>query len=393
MHVLIIGIGNPVPSFIQRRIKALLKAGIQITVVSEAGQRWNDLGGIQTLAINGQSTFFQQLLAVVRVLFSPHGFFQMLTYRPELKWKQRLSWAVKQFPLIRIQSPDIIHFQWLATALEYNWLHHHYKCPHMGSARGSQVTVYPLAQKGFKSTIEQAIHLVDYIHCVSNDIRQHCIHLGAPEQKLFVNYNGIDVSRFKPSESNHSNTDSLRLISVGALMWRKGFLFQLQALKILIEKGVRTTLSIVGSGPDEMGLRYLAHRLGIIPYINFEGQLEEQRIIAMLQQSDIYISTSAAEGLPNSLVEAAACGLPIVTFECEGAMEIVENETTGFIVPFGRVDRMANMIALLTDQEVRKRMGELARKKMENEFDESYWVTEMVSRYLEIARKHTLDAR
>ena len=83
----------------------------------------------------------------------------------------------------------------------------------------------------------------------------------------------------------------------------------------------------------------------------------------------------------NTLVEAAACGLPIVTFECEGAREVIEENRTGYIVDFGDVKMAAQKIAQLKDVAKRAEMGRLAREKMEKEFDESHWVVKMIDTY------------
>lgn len=385
MHLLIIGIGNPTPSFIHRRLVALDRTGIDLTIAMEYGQHLDSLPNAKIVYVGGKSTMFQQFIAVAKTLLRPDVLLQLMSFRTDLKLIQRLKWAVVYFPFTRVKSPDIIHVQWLASLPEYQWLRQYFNCPFIGSARGSQVTVYPLTRPGYRAKIELAIYQADYIHCVSEDMRNRCITLGADPAKIYVNYNGINIDRFKPATRTSSSTSSLRLISVGALIWRKGFLFQLLVLKELILKGINCSFTIIGSGSDEVAIRYTAEKLGVISFLTIEGQKPEDEVLKSLQSSHIYLSTSAAEGLPNSLVEAAACGLPIVAFECEGAGEVIENEVSGFIVPFGSLQLMVDKIILLQDQNVRMKMGNYAREKMVREFDEKKWIGEMVQRYQSIS--------
>ncbi|MEQ1587155.1 MAG: glycosyltransferase family 4 protein [Cyclobacteriaceae bacterium] len=300
-----------------------------------------------------------------------------------------ISWRtiIEESQLLGHSAIAIIHSQWLMPVYRFNLFRKHY--PHVPiiiSARGSQLTIHSL-KRDSAELIVQNFEQADYIHCVSEDMRKRCISLGANPEKIFVNYNGINIDKFKPLADLVSTTSCLRLISVGALIWRKGFLFQLLALKELVSRGVNCSLTIIGTGNDEEAIRYTAEKLGVISFLIIEGQKSENEVLKSLQSAHIYLSTSAAEGLPNSLVEAAACGLPIVTFDCEGASEIIENEVSGFIVPFGSLQLMVDRVIVLKDQTVRMKMGNYAREKMERDFDERKWTGEMIQRYKYISSR------
>ncbi|MEO7990195.1 MAG: glycosyltransferase family 4 protein [Chryseolinea sp.] len=387
MRILVIGVGNPIPSFILRRLRALSKAGIELTITIENYQRVEDLPKAEFIRIGGSLSLIHQFFAFVRALLSPFLFFRLMSLQSELKFIQRLKWAVLYFPLVRVKTPDVVHFQWLASIPEYSWLRNYFSCPFMGSARGSQLTVYPNTRFSSKEKIEKAIQRADYIHCVSKDMALACERLGANTEKLIVNYNGISLTRFTPSHTTRLESATLRLISIGALIWRKGYVFQLQIIKELKDLGHSVTLNIIGSGSDEMGLRYTAHRLGIEGQVVFEGQQKEEHILVRLQSSDLYLSASAAEGLPNTLVEAAACGLPIVAFQCEGVNEVIEENRTGYIVDFGDIKEAAQKIVQLKDANKRAAMGQLAREKIEKEFDEAQWVRKMIDVYKDVSAK------
>ncbi len=380
------GIGNPVPSFIHRRLAALLHAGVKLTIVAEHGQRI-DLPKARVLRIGGKQNSLQQLLSFIKVWMSPLLFFRLLSLRPELMVAQRWRWAIKYLPITRIKPPGVVHIQWLSSVPDFQWLGHFFKCPLVASARGSQLTVYPLTRPGFKATIQDAIQKVDYIHCVSNDMALACKRFGANAEKIFINYNGIDLQKFSPRPIAKAEK-SFTMISVGALMWRKGFQYQLQLLNMLVKEGRSVRLLLLGDGPDREGLHYSAHILKLVEHVTFAGKIKASELPDWLNQADVYLSTSVAEGLANSVVEAIACGLPVVAFACEGMDEVLEDGVNGFILPVGDLDGMVEKMHYLMDHpDERKKMGASARKHAAEKFDEGEWVSRMVKKYESIERK------
>lgn len=383
-NILIIGIGNPVPSFIHRRLAALIEAGIQLTVLAEHGQRV-ELEGAQIIYLADSRSRWSQVVAFVSAWVSPGKFFRLMTTRPELTLLQRIRWACKYLPLTRISPPGVIHVQWLSAVTEFQWLRLFFPSPIIASARGSQVTVYPVTRNGFLEKVKKAIQLADYIHCVSKDIANVCETLGASKEKIRINYNGIDLQKFSPAPAKR--TDSFVLISVGTMMWRKGFGYQLQVLKRLRESGDAKLLWI-GDGPDREALQYQAVKLGVVDQVTFVGKIAASELPVWLNQADVYVSASAAEGLANSVVEASACGLPVVTFACEGMAEVLEDQVTGFILPFGDVEGMTEKIQILKDSPERSRqMAKAARARMIEKFDEKKWVSHMIETYKTIEKR------
>lgn len=385
VKILIVGIGNPIPPFIHRRLVALTRAGMALTVVAEFGQRLESLPEAKMVYIGGKPTLLQQMVAVVKALLMPHLLFRLMSFRTDLKFAQRFIWAIVYFPLTRVKAHDIVHIQWLASLPEYDWLRNYFCCPFIGSARGSQITVYPLTRTGHKSKIELAIERADYIHCVSMDMARACARLGASKEKLFVNYNGIDLQKFKPLEKEKSS-GKFTMISVGSMMWRKGLHYQLHVMKKLCDEGRDVELFWIGEGPDREGLQYTAHLLGIADRITFIGKVQSDQLPGWLTQADLYLSTSVAEGLANSVVEAIACGLPVLAFACEGMEEAVRQRNNGFILPVGDVQGMVdNIIYLIDNSNERMKMGFSSRQHAVENFDANRWVSRMVEKYKAIA--------
>lgn len=388
MRVLFLGQGNPIPTFILRRLRQLDQAGIKCIIPLSTDQRISE---------KLENVEFIPNYKVRRNNFwyiFPVAFFQFLISGPK-SWRilafakgnllYRLKWSFENFVYLRINRPDIIHLQWISMADDYHWLKKIYQCPIIASARGSQVTVYPSTNINYKEKVKRCVQQVDYIHCVSEDILKTCLELGAERHKLFVNYNGIDLNLISPNNKRVEKNPVI-LISVGSLIWRKGYLFQLQVLHDLLSANIDATLVIIGAGPDEAGLRYSAFRMGIQDKVLFKGQLSFDQIKQELDEADIYLSTSAAEGLSNSVMEAAAAALPIVAFDCEGMSEIMVDGESGFIVPFGDVQLFTEKVsALAKNPEYRITMGKMGRKHIEQNFAADKCLEEMIQVYSKIS--------
>lgn len=389
MHILIIGIGNPIPSFVKRRLQALERAGVQLLIVAEHRQSMSDFKNATVIRIGGRTSFKKRVKKLIRILVHPLAFWRMLAQRTEVPWPSRMKWAVKYFPLTRIAAPDVVHFQWLSYVPEFAWLRYYFKAPFMGSARGSQVTVYPHTRVGYKTIMQDAMRQADFIHCVSSSMRQACLALGAAPDKLVVNYNGIDLEHYKARIKHPREPNEFVLISVGNMMWRKGYGYQLQLMKKLVAMGKSVRLIWLGEGPDKEGLMYTCHVLGLDSKVQFVGKVNSSEISNWLSQADAYLSTSAAEGLSNSMVEAAACSLPILAFTCEGTEEVIREGENGFIVPFGDIECLVDkIIYLMENPSARIDMGILSRKVAEEQFNEKYHVAEMKRIYSTMKRKN-----
>lgn len=396
MKVLILGIGNPVPTFILRRIKALDAHGLPLLVAGNASNK-EKMGLKQGTYVVIPELNRKDIFIWTNLFF--RAFVQPLRFVALWKCFKRLGMisgfyqALKHWSYVQYKEVDLVHLQWLSMGADYTWLRQFYKAPVIASARGSQVTVYPVTRAGYKDQIIKAIHAVDAIHCVSQSIQQRCIDLGAPAEKTFVNYNGIDTDLFQPGIKEwwqDRKDQTFRLITVGSLMWRKGIHYQLMLLKALLEQKQPVHLHIIGNGPDMEGLQYQALRLGVQEAITWEGRRTETEIVQLLQLADVYISTSAAEGLSNSVVEAAACGLPVLAFECEGMEEVLGHD--GMIIPYGSINMMADtLIKLMQNQLLLKESSESLVHLIGNNFTEDNMVKECIMHYKRIGMMHKLN--
>jgi len=138
-----------------------------------------------------------------------------------------------------------------------------------------------------------------------------------------VIYNGIDTTLFKPLEIERIDPKKLNVVYIGNLNLEKGLEYLFEATKGLTEK---ITLSIVGDGPlrKELTQKY--------PYAHFYGRIPQKEIPRTINQHDLLVLPTLVESFPNVLLEAMACGKPIIATNIYGIPEIVKDQQEGFLI-------------------------------------------------------------
>lgn len=388
VRVLFIGVSRGLPTFIARRVSRLAQAEIKLSLLVFREHSLNHPDTVDLIIKEQMDNGFVSALKSISMVLTTPRLFLRLWQISTGTFAARVRWCFENHSFAKTREVDIIHAQWFLEEDTLRLIREFFPgLPLVISARGSQLTVKNYLSSGLqplRSNFSQASRLV----CVSKDMAHKCLELGASGEKLLVNYNGIDLIRFGPAgPSQSSESRILNIISVGAVIWRKAYVFQLLIIKELLKLGVESRLEIIGEGDRMDEMKYLIHRMELGRVVNLRGRMTEEEVIVKLQQSDVYLSTSSAEGLANSLVEAAACGLPIVAFECEGVYEVVVHKETGFVLPFGDVISAANAIVSLKSADVRDEFGRRARVHAELFFDEEKWVREMITFYKGLTSK------
>jgi glycosyltransferase involved in cell wall biosynthesis len=129
-------------------------------------------------------------------------------------------------------------------------------------------------------------------------------------------------------------------------------------------------LTIVGDGEDRELIEHLVAHLGIQDHVRLVGYQSPEEVRSQLERADVFVLPSFAEGVPVSLMEAMAVGLPVVTTSIAGVRELVEDGISGYVVnPGDPVALSERVLELLEGPELRMTMGKQGRAKVEAEFD------------------------
>lgn len=207
----------------------------------------------------------------------------------------------------------------------------------------------------------------DKIIVLSKEMEKELLSNGFKFEKLVLIPNGIDVNKFKPLENkkelkNKSGYTGKKIILFsGRLTEQKGVEYLIRSFeKLNLDEKF---LIIVGDGDLKDKLEKLVSELKIDKYVLFAGKRED--VVPYLQMADIFVLPSLSEGLPLSLLEAMACGLPVVATKVGGNIDLVEDKVNGYLVEPGNVDEIKNAIEnLLRDEEKLKEIGKINREKI-----------------------------
>ncbi|MEO1621501.1 MAG: glycosyltransferase family 4 protein [Cyanobacteria bacterium J06632_3] len=178
---------------------------------------------------------------------------------------------------------------------------------------------------------------------------------------------GVTPSQF--SQVEHVGTGH-RLLFVGRLAAVKGLPMLLDSVKQLKETMPNIRLTIVGDGPDRQMLEAQTAEAGLNEQVQFVGYQSQAAVRDYLQQTDVFVLPSFAEGVPVVLMEAMMSGVPVVATQIAGVSELVIDGESGFLVPPSNVDILCDRIQkLLADGPLRQRFGQKGAQKVQAEFD------------------------
>ncbi len=213
----------------------------------------------------------------------------------------------------------------------------------------------------------------DLFLCVSSFIRDKVLALGFPEARTRVHYIGIDPTPIVP---RHPDEETPTILHVARLVEFKGTQYLIRGFAELIRRVPNARLVIIGEGPLRRSLRSLTKSLGIDDSVHFLGALPHAEVMAWHRKAAVMVlpsiltSTGRTEGLGMVLLEAAATGVPVIGTRRGGIPEVVVDGKTGFLVPERDSAALARRLEdLLTDREMRLRMGAQARAHIEQNFD------------------------
>jgi len=183
--------------------------------------------------------------------------------------------------------------------------------------------------------------------------------------EVYVVRNGIDLNEFVPSPV--PVTRPIRILGIGYLLPVKRWDLLLLAIEQLKKRGIDCLAQIAGDGPLRPELERLAVDLDIAERIQFIGHID--KVADLIAKAAFVVHTGDAEGCPNAVMEAMACGRAVVATNAGDIPMLIKNGKTGFVVPHGDTAALVEHIEkLIADSNLCRKMGEAARKRAESAF-------------------------
>ncbi|NTW49714.1 MAG: glycosyltransferase [Chlorobiales bacterium] len=261
---------------------------------------------------------------------------------------------------------QLMHFHFGTDAGIYSPLLAHVKIPSVVSFYGYDCSGFPKKMMGYGATYlkTRVFPYVTKVLAMSPDMKNDLIKAGCPEEKITVHYYGTDVESFYMNRA-YVQKDESRFLIISGLFEQKGHLFLLEAFKEAYAQNQKIRLAIVGDGPMRDPITDYIKKYDM-HYVSYEGKVVygSEAHMDYLRNADVFIhpsiteTTGDKEGIPGSIVEAMAAGLPVISTYHAGIPYIIEHDKSGLLVKEWDIRALKDQIVrLAANHEDRKRMG------------------------------------
>ncbi len=246
----------------------------------------------------------------------------------------------------------------------------------------SQTAPLPI-QKIYLPTIAKwTLRSADRVICLSTENKRELEELGIASANIRIIHNGIDVTVFTPPERKQGKTSN-QILWVGRFVPGKGVECLISAFHILVRKNENYRLTMVGEGPLKEKIKHKIRGLGLSQYIHFRDFIPNTELPDLYRNSDVFVLTSINEGVPLTILEAMACGVPVVSTKLPQLVNIVNG--CGLLVPVGNPESVADAVSTIaTDRELAQKLGQIGRAKVVRDYSWEDTVEKTIELYQEL---------
>ncbi len=306
----------------------------------------------------GYSSNHEKIAAITTVI---SGLFKNKRYRQYIlsgagSLKVRLKNALVYAPVVNLQ-PDIVHFEFGTLAAKGVAVCNFSDATLSVSFRGYDLNYAGLDDINYYSEVWNKCKA---FHFLGNDLKKRAVergYTGSGIEALIPP--AIDTDFFKPTNIN-KQTKKLKIVSVGRLVWKKGYEYAIRAASILKEKGIDFEYNIIGDGAHFQALQFIIKESGLEGSVHLLGTQSSEEIKEHLEQSDVFVHPAISEGFSNAVLEAQAMGLPVICTDADGLPENIEDTVTGFVVPKWAAEAIADKLIFLSEN--RNKIDEMGLK-------------------------------
>jgi glycosyltransferase involved in cell wall biosynthesis len=265
-----------------------------------------------------------------------------------------------------------------------------WKSPSIVSFHGADVMV-DMNRPAYREATLQMLDAVTLILVRSESLRRVLVGLGCDPKKIEVQRTGIPLEEFAFRERNIPESGQWRFLQAGRLIEKKGLPVALRAFAVFLRKYPNATLTIAGEGPLLAELQNLARELDIAERVSFTGFISQNQLREVYFRSHIFLHPSQTgrdgnqEGIPNSMLEAMATGLPVFATEHGGIPEVIENGVNGVLVPERDDEALARALLNATqDPDLLSRIARAGAEAVKHNFDWAAQAQRLEDIYLRI---------
>jgi colanic acid/amylovoran biosynthesis glycosyltransferase len=251
--------------------------------------------------------------------------------------------------VLKRRNAQLLHIYFGQIAVHLLPLIRTWEKPSIASFHGADVIV-EMNKPAYREVTRQMLAAVKFVLVRSESLRRAVVDLGCDEKKIAVQHTGIPLDEFPFRERSLRQNGEWRFVQAGRLIEKKGLPVTLRAFASFLRRYPKATLTIAGEGPLLGQLQDLSRELKIDNRVSFAGFISQEQLREVYYGSHIFLHPSETgsdgnqEGIPNSMLEAMASGLPVFATQHGGIPEAIDNGVSGMLVPEHNHDELGRRL-------------------------------------------------
>jgi colanic acid/amylovoran biosynthesis glycosyltransferase len=274
-------------------------------------------------------------------------------------------------------NAELLHIYFGHIAVRLLPLIEQWRKPSLVSFHGADVLV-DMNKPAHRRATEEMLARVKRVLVRSESLRKAVVELGCAPEKIEIQRTGVPLEDFAFRERNMPANGAWRLLQACRLIEKKGLATSLRSFATFHQVFPRSALIIAGEGPQLEELQVLARELGIASAVSFPGFVSQHELRNLFYSSQMFLHPSQTardgnqEGVPNSMLEAMATGLPVFATRHGGISEAVDDGASGILVAEGDDEALADaMISTAKNPEKLTKLGRIAAEQVAGNFAQS----------------------
>lgn len=344
---------------------------------------------VMTKKLQNEERFpFKDIELIPKPRINPlrHGWLKFVERRPPIVYRGEYQALNK---LLERRGADLMHIYFGHTGVHLLPFIECWEKPCVVSFHGADVML-KAENPDYALKLQRVFQAVPLVLARSRSLEQRLISLGCPAEKIRINRTGVPLEQFPLRRREAPRDGNWNFLQACRLIPKKGLTTCMRAFAKFHASQPNARLYIAGKGPLQPSLEALAIQLGVRDNVHFTGFLSQPDLLALYHRCHIFLHPSEMpadenqEGIPNSILEAMATGMPVLATRHGGIPEAVEHGRCGFLVEERDFDALAaEMQRMTASPQTFAEMGTLASETVTKHFKQSIQIAALEDQYRE----------